>query len=236
MKITKLKIVVVSLVMLSLLGTVAPSTSNAALTEEAKFQLKRDIIAAFYDLAVIYYGKIETAVEKSTWLTKDEQVDLLAVIEPGKATFEDQRDKMRAAATEDELTALTEEAKEKWGSVQTDLRQVEGDIYYDRINKVIAKATIISGSAKAVSTTFQTLGTDTTNLDKLIADFDLKVEEGTTAAKAGVDVYKTIIRLGDLIKVPEALEHFEKAWLALLDAKALAEKAVSEMETMVSSQ
>jgi len=236
MKNNKLKIGVAGLVLVCLFSFMAvPQTSSAALTEEGKFKLKKDILAAFYDLTVIYYEKIEEAIDTSTWLTDSESADLLAVTGPGLVTFRDHRDKISSATTEDELTTYVDQARAKWGEVQTELRRVEGDILYYRINKVVAKATIVSGEGSAVSITLQTLGVDTASLDKLIADFDQKVKEGEAAAKAGVDIFKTIIRLGDLIKVDDALEQFSNAWQALGEAKELADKIIAEMERLVAS-
>jgi len=237
MKKSKLKVGLTSLVLVCLLGSmVAVGPAGAAMTEEEKFELKREIVAAFYDLAVKYYEKIEGIVTKHEKLTEAEKKDLLEVIDPGIVVFRQQRDDMASAETQEELTALIEKAQENWGEIQTKLKQVEGDILYYRIDKLVAKASIVSGSAKAVSTTFQTLETDTTKLDGLIADFDEQIEIAAREAREGVDIYKTIIRLGDLIKVDDAWEHFGNAWDALELAEKLAIEMNTEMERMVAAQ
>ena len=232
-----IRLPICSLVLVCFLGSmVVVGPAGAALDEGEKFKLKRDITAAFYDLAVKYYEKIQTAVTKHEKLTEAEKKDLLEVIDPGVVVFRQQRDDMASAATEDELEVLVVKAKDNWGDIQTKLRQVEGDILYYRIDKLVAKASVVSGTGKAVSTTFQTLGTDTAKLDALVADFDSKITESAKEAKAGVDIYKTIIRLGDLINVDDALAHFANAYKALEEAEKLAQDFQAEMERMVAAQ
>ena len=237
MKKSKLRIILTSSILVCLLGMMlVPHAGSAQLSEADKFKLKKDILAAFVDLSVKYYEKIQTSVTKNEKLKEEEKKDLLEVIDPGIVIFSDQRDKMSAAKTDEELEKLTEETKERWGDVQTELKQVEGDILYYRIDKLRAKAEIISGTGKAVSTTFQTLGTDTAKLDDMIVNFDKKIEEAASEARLGVDIYKTIIRLGDLIKAADALDHFANAYKTLEEAEKLAQDFQAEMERLVAEQ
>lgn len=168
---------------------------------------------------VSYLQDVKLRVSSNENIDAQTKANIISDIDEDISWLEAKQSEINGATTKQELISLSRQLKDKWDEIKPKHKIIAGIYYVHRIDGLLNKADRISDRIQNVIDEIKDQGKDTTRLEELLLDFDLKISEAATARQKAIETFGSIDDRSDVeLRVSEGRVYIQQANEALIAA------------------
>ncbi len=168
---------------------------------------------------VAYLQDVKIKVSSNENIDAQTKANIMSDISEDISWLEAKQSEINGATTKQELISLSRQLKDKWDEIKPKHKIIAGIYYVHRIDGLLDKGDRISDRIQNVIDELKDQGKDTTRLEELLLDFNVKISGAATARQKAIGAFGGIDDRSDIeVRVSDGRVYIQQAHDALIAA------------------